>query len=333
MNEPTCACGRPCRDGTFCVSCAYRLDEYIAQVGAYHGLAWDLQVGVSRQDRITRPLGRPDVTDRDDVRQWPGTLRPTAIPYADVPSAAAGALHTVLKRWADRVAAETGLQSWTSSGHLGPTCARCHHFTCQLIRPPVLPPTGPGQLAELARWLRPRVGWLRHHPRGQDAYDEIITAVCDARRAVDRPVNRTYVGPCDTCGADMYVRQGASAVVCGECSEAYDVETRRRWLLAAAEDVLGTTTEIARALTSLAAPVTEEMIRGYAHRGRLLARGHRTAGHRSVPIYRLGDVANIIAGIDRQIGPTCRRRCEHSSCSAITQHRQLRAAAARAATA
>lgn len=329
MNEPTCACGQPLRDATFCTSCAYRLDEYIAQVGAYRGLAWDLQVGASRQDSITRPTGRPDITDRDDVRQWPGTLRPTAIPYADVPSAAARALHIVLRRWADLVARETGLHDWKPSGHAGPTCARCHHFTCQLIRPPVLPPPG---LGELAVWLRPRVGWLRHHPAGQQAHDEITTAVRDARRAVDRPASRTYVGPCDRCGADMYVRHGAAAVVCGECEEAYDVETRRRWLLAAAEDVLGTTTEIARALTSLAQPVTEEMIRGYAHRGRLLARGRRLTGTRPVPVYRLGDVANIIAGVDRQTGPTCRRRCDHPSCYAITQHRQLRAAA-RAATA
>ena len=333
MNEPTCACGRPLRDGTFCTTCAYRLDEAIAQVGAYHGLAWDLQVGASRQDRITRRPGRPDVTDRDQVRQWPGTLRPTAIPYADAPSDAAAALHKVLLHWADLVAEETGLKARAAGGGpRGPVCRRCAHATCRLIRPPALPPTGPADLAELAVWLRPRVGWLRHHHLGQDAADQITAAVRDARIAVDRPAERTYVGPCDACGADMYVRPGAAAVHCGECGETYAVEARRRWLLAAAEDVLGTTTEIARALTSLSAPVTEDMIRGYVHRGRLLARGRRTAGGRTVPVYRLGDVLNILAGVDRQTGPTCRRRCGHPSCRAIAQHRQLRAAA-RAATA
>lgn len=320
MTDPTCACGQPLRDATFCTSCAYRLDEAIAQVGAYHGLAWDLRLAASRQVRLG-----------DRTR---GRAADPPLPYDPRPSAAAAALHQVLAYWADVVATETGLKDWTPRPDTpaGPTCPpRCGHASCDLIRPPQLPPTGPDQLADLAVWLRPRVGWLRHHPRGQTAYDQIRAAVAEARWAVDRPPERSYVGPCDTCGADMYVRHGAAAVVCGECDEAYDVETRRRWLLAAAEDVLGTTTEIARALTSLAQPVTEEMIRGYAHRGRLLARGRRTVGHRSVPTYRLGDVANILAGVDRLIGPTC-RRCDHPSCRTISQHRQLRAAA-RAATA
>lgn len=290
MSDTTCACGRPLRDGTFCTTCAYRLDEAIAQVGAYHGLAWDLELGASRQVRLG---------DRTGPR-----AAETPLPYDDRPGRAADALHRVLAYWADLVATETGMRDW-KPGRIGPTCPPgCGHPSCTLIRPPSLPPTEPGKLAQLAVWLRPRVGWLRHHPRGQTAFDEITAAVANARRAVDRPPERTYVGSCDNCAEDMYVRPGASVVICPGCDELYDVETRRRWLLTAAEDVLATATEIARAVTNLGQPVTAEMIRGYAHRGRLLVRGRRTVGGRQTPVYRLGDVLSILTDAERQARAT-----------------------------
>jgi hypothetical protein len=64
-----------------------------------------------------------------------------------------------------------------------------------------------------------------------------------------------------------------------------------------AEDVLATTTEISRALTRYQQPVTPEMLRGYVFRKRLMPRGERPVAGRKdpVPLYRLGDVLNILA--------------------------------------
>ncbi|MEU8104391.1 hypothetical protein AB0C18_11790 [Nonomuraea muscovyensis] len=56
-------------------------------------------------------------------------------------------------------------------------------------------------------------------------------------------------------------------------------------------DQLGTATEIARALHGLCANPTPAMIRGYAHRGHMVNRGHDKTGR---PLYRVGDVLDLL---------------------------------------
>ncbi len=62
----------------------------------------------------------------------------------------------------------------------------------------------------------------------------------------------------------------------------HDVTTRRAQLLALARDRRGTATEVARWLTWLGIPTTPAVVRGLAHRGRVIAGGDGR--------YRLGDV-------------------------------------------
>ncbi|MFC6885310.1 MULTISPECIES: hypothetical protein [Actinomadura] len=281
MNEPRCACGQPARDATFCASCAYRLDEAIAQISVHHGLAWDLELATTRQARLG---------DRGGPRS-----AQVPLPYDERAGDAATTLHRALARWAAVIARET--TGPRRPGLPGPVCgrrARCAHPSCRMIRASRPPEPPPVTLTGLATWLRPRVGWLRHHAAGQQAYDEILAAVAAARRVVDRPAERLYAGPCDDCGEDLYARPGAAAVPCPGCHAVYEVEARRAWLLRAAEDVLASATDISRAITRLGQPVTPEAIRGYAHRGLLLPRTHRTTGGRTVPLYRLGDVVDVL---------------------------------------
>jgi hypothetical protein len=192
----------------------------------------------------------------------------TAWPWDDRAGKAAAELMRVLRKWAYRIKDETG------AGY------------------------PPRKMAPLAGWLRPRVGWLRHHPDGAAAHGEILDAVRAARRTVDRPADRLYAGPCD-CGADLYARLGAAYVVCHADAHdgpvAWPVEERRRWLLNSAADVLATATEISRALTRYQQPVTPSALRGYVHRGQLVSRGERPDGGRTVKLYRLGDVLDILA--------------------------------------
>ena len=292
MSETPCQCGQPVRDATLCTACAMRLDDALALLCGYHGLTHDLNITTARQDRIDRPTSRPHIDDRDDIRQWPGTLKPTPIPYDDRAANATATLHRVLTAWADRIATETGIRTWRPApGGPFPICRRCEHPSCLLHRPPVQPPA---TLAGLAAWLRPRVGWLRHHHDGATALNQILTAVRDAQHAVDRPAERLYAGPCDECGEDMYGRVGARIVECPPCELVYEVEARRQWLLRSAEDVLASATEIARAITRLGQDVTPSAIRGFVHRGQLLAHSQRTVGSRTVPLYRLGDVLDIL---------------------------------------
>lgn len=250
-------CARPQGDdATICAACAHLLDAHLADITAYHGLAWDLALATARQTALTSRSGSRPAT--------------TPVPYDARASRAADELQAVLTRWARTVATETGDQP-------------------------------PGRtLTAAAAYLRRRVGWLRHHPDGALAHEQISDAVRQARRVCDRPADRLYAGRCD-CGTDLYARLDAAYVVCrdpahGEEGVAWPVEERRRWLLASAEDVLATTTEISRALTRYARPVTPAAIRGYAARGRLVMKGERVENGRRVPLYRLGDVMRLVIG-------------------------------------
>lgn len=259
MTDTPCeVCARPMGEqATFCTGCAHLLDAALADVCAYHGLAWDLDLAITKQAVLTARDGSHPTT--------------VPLPYHAAASDAATTLKTVLTEWAGVIVRETGADV------------------------PVA--TLPG----IAAWLRPRVGWLRHHPAGAQAHGQILDAVRDARRVCDRPADRLYAGPCD-CGADLYARLDAAYVVCrntvhGSDGVAWNVEDRRRWLLRSAEDVLATTTEISRALTRYARPVTPEALRGYVFRKQLVAKGEKPVpGRRDpLPLYRLGDVLDILA--------------------------------------
>lgn len=291
MTENQCPCGRPSRDATLCVTCAHQLDDAIAEICDH--LAEDLDIALTRQARIDRPSGTRTPAEGDDGRQWPGTLRPTAIPFDPGTSDVAYTLRRILAGWAQLVAEGIGVYSETNRRGIGPVCRRCAHSSCRSILPIPAPPES---LGGLARWLRPRVGWLRHHPAAADAYTQILDAVHRARRVIDRPADQLYAGPCD-CGEDLYAKLSAAYVECRNHEQpiVWPVEERRRWLLESADDVLATSGEISRALTRYSQPVTESSIRGYVLRGRLTPKGQRTVGKKSTPLYRLGDVLDILA--------------------------------------
>jgi hypothetical protein len=288
-----CACGRPIQDtAVVCPHCGFQLDAALAEITEYRGLAYDLDVTLSKQANITSTNGAPQA--EEPQAKAPGTLRPSQLPYHGGASRAAGELKGVLVTWARVVIAETGVGTVPT---FGPTCRSCQHRSCRDIRTRGLPTSD--TIAGIGAWLRPHVGWLRYHEAGQEAVDEICDAVAAVRRVIDRPAERLYAGPCD-CGVDLYARLEASYVTCrADAHEdgplVWPVEERRRWLLRSAEDVLATTAEISRALTRYQQPVTPEMIRGYKARGRLVQRGSRPENGKQVALWRLGDVLAIVA--------------------------------------
>lgn len=289
-----CECGRPIQDtAVVCPHCAHQLDAALHELADHQGLAYDLDITLSKQANITsaNTAGQAE----EPQAKTPGTLRTSQLPFHGGASRAASELKTVLVTWARIVIKETGAGTVPT---LGPACRSCQHHSCRDIRTRGLPAAD--TIAGIAAWLRPYVGWLRYHEAGQEAVDGICDAVAAARRCIDRPAERLYAGPC-TCGADLYARLDAAHVVCRDVAHeealSWPVEERRRWLLKSAEDVLATTTEISRALTRYQQPVTPEMLRGYVHRKRLGARGARAVPGRKepVPLYRLGDVLDILA--------------------------------------
>lgn len=146
-------------------------------------------------------------------------------------------------------------------------------------------------VADAAAWLARRHRELARHPAADELADEIGHVVTQVRAVIDRPRERVYLGPCETCGADLYALPQASVVDC-RCGERVDVRERRDWLLDVVEQRLATASEISRALPTLVnAPVTASMVRGYAKRGRIMAQG---TDQRGMPLYRIGDVIALV---------------------------------------
>ena len=290
-----CECGRPIQDtAVVCPHCGFQLDAALAELVAYQGLAYDLDVTLSKQANITS--ANTGTQAEEPQAKAPGTLRPSQLPYHGGASKVAGELKTALVTWARVVINETGVGAIPT---FGPACRSCHHRSCRDIRTRGLPTTD--TIAGVATWLRPHVGWLRYHEAGQEAVDGICDAVAAAHRVVDRTAERLYAGPCD-CGADLYARLEASYVTCRAVVHEdgplmWPVEERRRWLLKSAEDVLASMSEISRALTRYQQPVTPAAVDGYVRRGRLVRRGERLEPGRRKPValYRLGDVLDILA--------------------------------------
>ena len=158
----------------------------------------------------------------------------------------------------------------------------------------------------LAGWLTTRIEHVDSDPLAGTLSDEIGSAVVRGWRTVDKPSERRYAGPCDSCEMDLYAHPHADEITC-DCGATYRVDARRDWLLDQAEDHLLTATEMSRALPGLLPldpkgrqPVlTAAMIRGWAHRGRLT----QHPPHPSQPLaptYRVGDVLDLVDTLHNQ---------------------------------
>jgi len=252
-DHPCEACNaRPAPDATVCITCMDHLISEIASVGAYHGLAYDLDIAMAKLSKF-----RPSPGGRSGSDERPLMIDERA-------SDAAGHLKAALARWARVIVDDTGAEQPSDA------------------------------LAGIAFWMRRRVRWLAYHHEAAKAYEEICDAVRAARIAVDRPRDRVYSGPCD-CGRDLYAWPGDAWAVCrGEEHEEplmWPVDARREWLLQQAADFVGTTSQVAAALSRHDRPVTPAVIRGHAFRGNLRP---VWADSRGRALYRLGDVLNVV---------------------------------------
>ncbi|MDS1269693.1 hypothetical protein RIF23_05235 [Lipingzhangella sp. LS1_29] len=145
------------------------------------------------------------------------------------------------------------------------------------------------RLSTMARWLRSHMAWLRRASYGGQATDEICAAVEQARRQVDLPEEQALAAVC-TCGERVYAPRGQASAVCRACGESWSTEEQRAQLRGLAAEVLATAADLARITSRPERPVTAAMVRGWAHRGRLSARG--SSG--GAPLYRVGDALDLL---------------------------------------
>jgi hypothetical protein len=252
------SCGCEQGAGLLCASETDRLERDLGDVAA---IVAELDIALSKQARIGNASG-------------PGGLARERSPINVGVMQVADDLQNTLTTWARDVLHRDGEAParWTSGWG------------------------GPSQ--DAARTLLFNIAAIRRHPAVEELVDEITDAIGQARRVVDRPADRQYLGTCMsempddkgrmvTCLEEMWARPGASEVQCKVCTTEYSVAKRRAWMLQRAEDVLCTVREASSYMGEVGhITVTEASIRGYIHRGKI--------GYRSGNLIRLGDLLAVV---------------------------------------
>ena len=164
---------------------------------------------------------------------------------------------------------------------------------------------GPAHVSSVV--LLNNVDLMRRHASAAELLDEITDAIDQARRAVDRPADRAYLGQCYTellgedgdlvtCYAEIWARPDASETTCKVCGVTHGVAERRAWLVEQARPMVVTAREASRYLSDVGAiEVNEKTIRSWVTRGKLLVR----PGLSDQRQFELGELMRLIA--NRQI--------------------------------
>lgn len=198
---PGYRCEHPLRDEYLCRACQHRAERALADLPA---LARDVEVTVTRQDRITNP-GK-----RGTGHAQPLGANITAADRARV-------VFELLFEWADFVA------QWNHVRGL-PVFATYRPLT-ELV---------PQACAILLRYT----DWMRNNEQGPALVDAIHQVRRDARRIVDQPAARLYAGPCRadlgyppelgyTCDLPLFRKWGADDIECDGHNP--DKQLRREW--------------------------------------------------------------------------------------------------------
>lgn len=161
----------------------------------------------------------------------------------------------------------------------------------QLRREPI-PDTWPRIRDTLTAWS----DWMTTNEAGAQAIDEILDAHHHALRAIDRPPERTYAGPCPTCHGDVYGRPGSPEVRCTTCGTEFELQQARESMLERLAVMHLPAAQAARAVTLLTGrEVTAAMIRRWKHRGLIEPVETNRAGQ---PLYDLNELVKL-AGPER----------------------------------
>lgn len=142
----------------------------------------------------------------------------------------------------------------------------------------------------MAKWLLSHVEWLRHHRAGHEAVEEVLSAVREIRKAVDRPAPRVYAGPCTECGGGMYAKPDAAVVWCRACGLEHSPTDMWLWMWQESQDKLVTAREAVILLGRMGYQIPQKTIEKWKQRGRLTDRGHRD----EILVYRFGDVRDLV---------------------------------------
>lgn len=149
-----------------------------------------------------------------------------------------------------------------------------------------------------ARALLREIAAVRALVAVAELYDEVTDAIERARREVDRPADRQYLGQCGAelnevvCTEELWALPKAKYARCKVCGNDFDVAARQAWLIDEARDQLMNVQEAARVIGSYGhTTVSEKTIRSYVARGQLAWHGQIEGRN----VLRLSDLLDLVA--------------------------------------
>lgn len=140
-------------------------------------------------------------------------------------------------------------------------------------------------------YLRADLDAVRRLPDAEACLDEVVHACALARRVVDLPSPRRYVGDCLTCGAAVHAPLDETTVECPSCGIAHDVEDGRHGILDAARDRVLPAADLVRLSRAYGVPTTAVVVSRLVKRGALVSVGTHADGR---PTYRVGDLLTLL---------------------------------------
>lgn len=227
-------------------------------------------IGEALNDAITRQ-------DRHTTGPKVGGTRDTALPFNDAASETNWILRNTLNAWITETATD-------------------RHYP------------HPGRLDTIpaARWLKRHIIAIAISTHARTAYTEILDAINQASRHLNRPQRPDLLGPCTHCGADLWAHHDTDPIACRACAaihHRHDIDTR---LEAQVRDRILTVRDIAAIATDLLQrPITPKAIYELTRRRHITLTPHapNTRGERR---YRTGDI------LDALTKPTPKRQRQHA---------------------
>lgn len=281
MTRRVCACGHP-TDVVACRRCGDRLAELLHDVPA---LVVELNTTIARLGR-SGPAGRRSSE--------------TPLPYHTAASEALTHLTSILTGHAAVVAKERSIPLLLEA------MKQARVWSGRAVTP-TPPATDKATLA--SRWMLNNLNTLRKVAQFPIILEAVYVAHRDAWRACDRPRDRVFAGPCDgvgtvhaenpePCGYDLLADPEWATIVCGVCSNEYDIALRRQWMLDELREQLGSSRWVSKVVTALGVRVSDSTIRVWVHRGKLQPRDWASDRLTSQPrpLYLVGDIIAIAAG-------------------------------------
>lgn len=313
MSKATCRCGKELSNGTtICTkgdkNCRRTLDVALGHVAAYHD---DLETVRTRQTRYGS-----GTSSKGSI----GKTMPLGMDLAfDIDGAATRAYdntRAMVRKWG-----KTAMLEWPATEenpHPADTVRSVLAYLQRNLHRIVGTPWAPKMMTDVLSCER---ALLRIVDRPADGW---YAGICGHTIEPDRTHDQgscgcachTYAGECDlpgggcspeigvipgiTCTRVLYAQPDKPHVTCPNCGTRHNVEARRDQLLKEAEVRYVTVRMLARIVTTLGATDASEAklegrINVWVHRGKLRAGGERVVDGRRRPVYRVGDVLDLLA--------------------------------------